>query len=133
MSWLGGGAAILVFASFYLCGDRAAGRSILNVWWLPGSARVLHCESPFTTDMLVSCYIEIDPADFTGLLSGRAFVSGSTQGWIHEYPRRAALGEDFEIADSFAYDLRDETEFGGLVLVVADRQRHRAVVHLYIE
>jgi len=131
--WIGGAVAILVLAALYCSGDRAEVRSILKIWWLPSSVRVLQCNSPFTTDILAACYLEIEPTDFDRLLRGRAFISGSTGGRIHGQPNWRTLGEDFEIEYSFYYDLRYETEYGGHVLVVADRQRRHVVVDLYIE
>src|SRR5262245_43151009 len=88
-------------------------RSILDLWWLPRSTRIVGCESPFTTDIIEACYIEIEPAD-SEQLRGRAFVPGTTSGRTNGvWPY---FGDSFEIDRSFIYDLRDQTEHGGNVI-----------------
>ncbi len=108
-------------------------RSILEIERIPASAHNLECRSPFTTDVLSHCYLEIDPADFEALLTGWSFRESPRSGSSHRagiaWP---GLGDEFEIAIQYAIN-PPEFEHGGQITVVADASRSRVIVDLYIE
>ncbi len=104
---------------------------ILKIESVPQSVRVVDCESPFTTDVLTTCALEIDPDDFPLLLKGYKFTQYQTDGTSHSLglPK---VGANFDI--DIEYQVRPvEFKNGGQVAVYADKQRRHVIVDLYIE
>ena len=96
------GVAILVFWPF-LQGpgyDRRVVANILNIEEAPRSLRILEIESPFTTDEITYCSVEIDPAEFASLLKGRDYSARSLRGTSHSVAGK--VGPLFDVTTSFA-------------------------------
>jgi hypothetical protein len=53
---------------WYSQSDRRVVASAINISAPSPSLQVIACESPFTTDVLTTCWIEIDPREFPLLL-----------------------------------------------------------------
>ena len=104
---------------------------ILNISSPPESLQVMECESPLTTDVLTTCSIEISPSEFPLLLAGYTFIESSTNGTSHALglPK---VGPEFAVSTEFMAE-PPKFEYGGFVRVIADKERKRAIVDLYIE
>ncbi|HXK27121.1 MAG TPA: hypothetical protein VJ646_02580 [Candidatus Binatia bacterium] len=120
--------------------------SILNIAAPPPTLRVIACESPFTTDVLTTCWVEIDPREFPLLLKGYRFNEWPITGTLYGFKRFTSpiepqtlptigdsrVGPDFPVAVEYMIQPK-EFEHGGWVRILADATRRRAVVDLYIE
>lgn len=107
-------------------------RSILSIEELPATTWVVRCESPFTTDVLTGCYLEIDPREFPRLLAGLPFESRVQTGHTHDYHQWRNIGENFEISTEYVVHPK-EYKYGGHIMVITNAERSRAIVDLYIE
>ncbi|AJY70319.1 hypothetical protein KIP69_02860 [Geobacter sulfurreducens] len=106
--------------------------SILNIPSLPKSARVIDCNAAFIpTDVVDTCSIEIDANDFPDLLSGYNFSESPTTETSHSAVF-TKVGPEFPLAVEFTA-VPKELKHGGHVKVLADRERRRAVIDLYVE
>jgi hypothetical protein len=112
--------AIAAYSMFTARWDSRRVASMLNVAILPPSVRHLSCEDEFSIDVGVACYFEIDPAEFPGLISRRAYTSGPKASHSHTRPMHP--GPDFNYA--VAYVASWETPPG-------TKQNHR--LYLYVE
>ena len=72
---------------WYSQSDRRVVASALNISAPPPSLQVIACESPFTTDVLTTCWIEIDPREFPLLLKGYNFEEWAITGTIYGFKR----------------------------------------------
>jgi hypothetical protein len=120
--------------------------SILNIDAAPSSLRVIACDSPFTTDVLTTCWVEIAPREFPLLLKGYRFEEWPIAGTIYGFKRVTSrvepqtlltigdsrVGPDFPVAVEYMIQPK-EFQHGGWVRILADTARQRAVVDLYIE
>lgn len=106
--------------------------SILNIPFLPPSARVVDCKAAFIpTDVVDTCSIEIDPKDFPNLLRGYKFKEVSTTETSHSAVF-TKVGPEFTVATEFIAEPK-EFKHGGNVKVFTDRERKLVVIDLYIE
>ncbi len=104
---------------------------ILKIKTIPKSLKVIDCKSPFTTDVLTTCAIEIAPSDFEDLLVGYEFE--------HTPIKRSSLsvgstsvGTEFEVTSQYEVWPKEFTH-GGAIHVFASKNKDRAIVDLYIE
>ena len=106
-------------------------RSALNLQSLPVSVRTIQCSTPFTTDVLATCAIELSPSDFPALLSGYAFTAAEASGTSHSQflPK---VGAAFPVATEFTVQPKSFVH-GGHVKVFANHSRSHALIDLYIE
>lgn len=105
--------------------------SILKISASPQSMKVFDCESPFTTDVLTTCAISIDPKEFSSLLKGYEFVESATDGKSHSL-FRTKIGPEFIMATDFIVH-PTEFKYGGHVRIITNKKRDLAIVDLYIE
>lgn len=104
---------------------------ILKIETVPKSLKVIDCKSPFTTDVLSTCAIEIAPRDFEDLLVGYKFE--------HTPIKRSSLsvgstsvGTEFEVTSQYGVWPKEFTH-GGAIHVFANKNKDRAIVDLYVE
>lgn len=106
--------------------------SILNIPALPTSARVIDCKDALIpTDVVVTCSIELDPKEFPNLLRGYKFVETPTKETSHTAVS-IKVGPEFPVTTEFTAEPK-EFQHGGHVKVLADQERRRVVIDLYIE
>ena len=104
---------------------------MLNIPSVPESLRVSSCESGPWTDVVITCAIEVDPAEFPLLLKGYTFSKSESNesSYTLGVPQ---LGPEFAVAGK--YEAKPASfKNGGMVRVFADVLNKRAVVDLYIE
>lgn len=107
-------------------------RSALRLGSLPASVRNIECRSPFTSDVIVTCYFELDPSDFNALLRGWTFKVNEVSRSSHESALWQPIGPKFEISQEYVVH-PSEFEHGGHVMIAADQMHHHVIVDLYIE
>ncbi|MCW9706980.1 hypothetical protein [Fodinibius salsisoli] len=127
----------LLLVSFLFIYDSFRGQeriaSMLDIKMSPASLRVVDCESPFATDVLVTCAIEVDSVDFTMLLEGYSYkkraISASSYSVVGPN-----IGKEFEVTEEFSVE-PDNRKFknGGRVQIFTDKQKKRAIIDYYIE
>jgi len=116
---------------FYKWSDRQTIKHILNVSSLPRSLSVVGCESPFTTDVLITCVVNIDPIEFSSLLGGYEYKWSAVSKTSYEVvgPR---IGNEFSIANLYSVE-PPGFEHGGFVRVYSDKSKSLVLLDLYIE
>lgn len=104
---------------------------ILKIETIPKSLKVIDCESPFTTDVLTTCAIEIAPEEFKDLLVGYEFE--------HSPVKRSSfsvgstpVGPEFEVTSQYRVWPKEFTH-GGAIHIFASKDKDRAILDLYIE
>lgn len=119
-------------AVFDMASDRHTVRSALNLHAgaLPTSVAQITCETPFTTDVLTSCFFRVEPSDIRSLLAGYSFTESSQTSVVatSEVP----LPSDFAPSMCFVAE-PPEFEHGGLVFLCPDARMGAAFLYLYIE
>lgn len=104
---------------------------MLNIATPPQSLRVLDCGSGPVTDVVITCAIEIAPRDFPLLLAGYAFAETRINASSHSVGFQK-IGAEFPVVVQYQAQPKS-FKHGGFVTVVADQERARALVDLYIE
>jgi len=105
---------------------------ILNIPSAPKSLRVVACKSPFTTDVLTTCSIEITPSEFSALLLGYKFTRSPINETSYTLAAVPKVGPEFPV--TVQYRVQPVSfKYGGSVTVFANAERDRAIVDLYIE
>lgn len=107
--------------------------SLLRLESVPSSVRNVECESWGITDVLTTCYFEIDPAEFPALLKGWAFRQTPAGGGSHSFAGGPRVGPDFPVTAEFIVQNPPEFPHGGHVILVADGTRARVQVNYYQE
>ena len=105
--------------------------NILNIKSPPPSLEVIDCESPFTTDILTTCMINIAPDDFPKLLSGYQFEETVIQGTSYSEVF-TKVGTEFPVSIHYRIEPK-EFEHGGSVNIFTNSAKNMAIVDLYIE
>lgn len=124
--------ALLVLAGYhrvFIAEPAGQVQSMLKLNTLPASLRHTECEDTGFTDVIVTCYFEIDPADFDHLRAGRSFTETARAGHSRE---RSSMGPDFEMAIAYSVS-PTEYQHGGSVTIISDAARRHVIVDLYIE
>ncbi len=125
-------AALLVLhiIDVYQYPERVA--KMLNINKPPQSLHVIECNSSFVpTDVVITCSVEIDPAEFQEFLRGYQFTAST----IKDTSNTAVItktGPEFDVTAEYTAHPA-EFKYGGHVKVIADAQRRRAIIDLYIE
>ena len=104
---------------------------MLNIAEPPQSLHVLDCESGPVTDVVITCAIEIAPRDFPLLLAGYSFAETRISASSYSVGFQKVGGE-FPVAVKYQAQPKS-FKHGGFVTVLADQERTRALVDLYIE
>lgn len=126
---LAGGVATL----FYQTRPRHLVGTLLRLESVPTSIRDAECESWGLTDVLTTCYFQIDPAEFPALLNGWAFQEKNARGGIYSFSTGPKLGPDFPIAARFSVQNPTEFKNGGQVILVVNATRSKVQVNYYEE
>lgn len=105
---------------------------ILKIPSPPSTMRVVACKSPFVTDVVITCSVEIDPRQFEDLLAGYKFNHATVSQTSHTVAAGTRVGPEFQVSDQWQVRPKEFTD-GGSVTVSSDMKRTRAIVDLYIE
>jgi hypothetical protein len=107
--------------------------SMLRLESAPRSVRNAECESWGLTDVLTTCYFDINPAEFPALLRGWAFRQHPSGGGSHSVASGPKVGPDFTVATEFYVQNPPEFPNGGHVILVVDGSRTKARLDYYQE
>ena len=106
---------------------------MLNINNYPHSLKVIKCESPFTTDVLITCAIEIDSNQFNQLLTGYKFERDKTKSTSFKVVG-PNLVKEFEVTDEFSvYPDTKKFKDGGSIQLFTNKQQNKAIIHYYVE
>lgn len=122
---------IVLLQSFYFT-DKKELKDILNLRRLPNSLTNEKCKSAGLTDIIDSCYFNVDPSDFNYLTMGRNFIKGEMSGMNSYNCDGYHLGKNFIVADSFIV-FPAEFKHGGNIYIVTDKDHRRVCLERYIE
>jgi len=133
--WLGFAAAAVLAAAvsgFDMVSDRLTVRSALGLraGALPLSVAQITCESPFTTDVLTTCFFRVEPRDVRALLAGYTFTESFRTSALAT--SRVPLPSDFAPSVCFVAE-PPELEHGGHVILCPDTRMGAAFLDLYVE
>ena len=121
---------IVLLQSLYFT-DKKEIKDILSLNLLPNSLTNEECESWALTDIIDSCYFDVDPVDFNYLTTGRNFTKGEMLGSSIDNCG-GYFGTKFIVADSFIV-FPQEFKHGGNIIMVADKDHHQVCLQRYIE
>ena len=110
--------------------EREAVKGILNIKTLPKSISNIECNSYGFTDILATCYFEIDSSEFSMLRNGRKFdnVDDSAVGTSFKEAGGPPVGKNFAIKLLYI-----EYSPGGHVKLMTDNDQNQVCIDIYIE
>jgi hypothetical protein len=104
---------------------------MLNIPAPPKTLHIFECESGPITDIAITCAIKIDPREFPLLLKGYTYTQSPIEGTSYAVGN-TKVGPEFPVSEE--YIARPATfKDGGAVTILADKEKKRAIVDLYIE
>ena len=106
--------------------------SLLRLENVPSSLANAECESWGMTDVLATCSFELEPEQFSNLLTGWDFRQTPASGSSYEFSSGPKVGREFPIAVEFSAS-PSEFEHGGRISIVADVERSRVQLDYYEE
>jgi len=105
--------------------------SMLNIPSVPASMHVSACESGPWTDVVITCAVEIDPAEFPLLLKGYTFsdAPSNESSYSLDLPK---VGPEFTVANEYRVEPVSFKD-GGAVRVFADAAGRHAIIDFFRE
>lgn len=119
--------------TLYFTSQKHIVTTLLRLETSPSSLKNVECESWGFTDVLTTCAFEIDPVEFTSLLSVWQLDEKSVSGNNYSFSGGPKVSSEFMVAVEYSNTDPKDFPHGGRISLVADNSRSKWQVDYYEE